>query len=93
MFLRNLPRGSTEDDIIATFGRYGRIDYVHMPPNVTTFANISFVSLEEVDACMAARPHQVSIGGSRYGLNFNYFVLDEWESSYCSAIYAKGLST
>ena len=66
MFLRNLPRGSTEDDIIATFGRYGRIDYVHMPPNVTTFANISFVSLEEVDACMAARPHQVSIGGSRW---------------------------
>ena len=60
MFLRNLPRGSTEDDIIATFGQFGRIDYVHMPPNVTTFANISFVSLDEVDACMAARPHQVN---------------------------------
>ena len=59
MFLRNLPRGSTEDDIVEAFGQYGRIDYVHMPHGVTTFANISFVTMEEVDTCMAARPHQV----------------------------------
>ena len=60
LFVRNLPRDADQEEITQAFSQFGEVEDVFIPPAATTYGFVTYKTLAEVDACMAAKNlHQV----------------------------------
>ena len=60
LFVRNLPRDANQEEITQAFSQFGEVEDVFIPPAATTYGFVTYKTLAEVDACMAAKNlHQV----------------------------------
>ena len=64
LFIRGLTNATTVDDLKDHFGQFGEILDADIPNNKTTgkkatYGFITYATMEEVDDCMKARPHNI----------------------------------